>query len=75
MGCLMSPRMDSENEDEQEVAGHAPATLGATPPTSPVRRKPTHHPPPLPSTLSLVLKSVSRALDLFVKHACFYMLL
>ena len=71
----MSQRMDSEDEDEQEVAGHAPATPGATSPTSPVRRKPTHHPHPyLPSILSLALKSVSRALDLFVKHACFYML-
>jgi len=70
----MSPRMDSESEEEQEVAGHAPATTGATSPTSPVRRKPTHHPLPLPSTLSAALKSVSRALDLFVKHACFYML-
>jgi hypothetical protein len=41
MGCLLSPRMDTEGEDEQEAAGHAPVAPGANPPTPPVRRKPT----------------------------------
>lgn len=52
MGCLMSPRMDSDSDEEQEATptpGHAQAAPGATPPTPPVRRKPT------PSTLTLFL--------------------
>lgn len=50
MGCLVSPRMDTESEDEQEAAGHAPVAPGANPPTPPVRRKPT---PYLPTFLFL----------------------
>jgi hypothetical protein len=53
MGCLMSPRMDSESEDERqaEAGGHAPVASSASPQTSPVRRKATHPTPPPPHPL------------------------
>jgi hypothetical protein len=56
MGCLMSPRMDSESEDERGTEGHAPVASSASPPTSPVRRKPPH---PTPFQPFLFIRTVS----------------
>lgn len=66
MGCLVSPRMDIESEDEQEAAGHAPVAPGANSPTPPVRRKPT---PYLPTFLFLGRMPAVYAVDI-VCAAC-----
>jgi hypothetical protein len=70
MGCPMSPRMDSESDDEQEAAEHAPVASGATPPAPLVRRKPTTTPLP---PVSLSFWRVSSCAVGIVCSACLFL--